>query len=315
MAHEADLLNADISTDGLYFLRITKYSKVASCALALYEILSTLPDEIAFIWPTRMTAMKVVYFVNKYSIVVDLSLTTTAALWTQDSQICARQFQALAYSYVCGTLVSESILVTRTMAIWRYNKYLVAFLIGGFLEIAGFALYTVYHTTAYTDYPSNDTLRITECVPSTQDQDAWPAYMCLIIGETAIIILTFLRRYLDNHGVNSQVSSQAPLIDTMYRDGSLFYLVVLAMSTCNLVVMLSVPEDLSSSMQMPLRVIHSALCTRVLLNLRSAAAATSSIDGYELHSTLAFAPHCSESLGHCSTESDDSSRVSDSERA
>ena len=54
--------------------------------------------------------------------------------------------------------------------------------------------------------------------------------------------------------------------------------------------------SLSSAHCRPLRVVHSALCTRVLLNLRKAAAADSSggritgADDLTRHTTLAFAP-------------------------
>ncbi|RPD65331.1 hypothetical protein L227DRAFT_649463 [Lentinus tigrinus ALCF2SS1-6] len=276
----------------------------------ILEILATLPDEVTFLWPDRLSIMKVVYFVNKYSVLVDALLAVTMGLWKphSDPEICRTQFTILAYVTLVGILFSESILIMRTMALWGYDKRVVFYLTVWFLEIFAFATFAVHETAAWTAIPSCEKLQIMGCLPTAQDNDVWPAYACLMMGETGecnpwmvydfltsdyltvrvvIMLLTFLRRYLDH---DFGAASRSGLIRTMYRDGLFSYIVVLALSTANLSVMLFAPEGLTPLIQIPLRVTHSALCTRVLLNLRRAAAHSTSVtansiflsmDGYE----------------------------------
>ncbi|KAI0746623.1 hypothetical protein C8Q80DRAFT_783400 [Daedaleopsis nitida] len=263
-------------------LRTTRliFVEVASLTFALLEILSTLPEEVKYVWPNKMSLMKLVFFVNKYSVLVDATLAVMSTLYTKDPVLCEKQFQALAYAYVLGTLVSEAILATRTMAVWAFHPYIKLLVIGAYLE---------------------DLVWVMGCEPGTQDRDAWPAYGCLMVGETGILVLTILKRWLDRDPA-LEASSEGVLFHTMYRDGTFFYFIVLGISILNLLVMLFAPqEQLTPLMQMPLRVVHSALCTRVLLNLRKAAAAMSGVgteaseaQGRDLslgkQGTLQFAP-------------------------
>ncbi|KAI0703180.1 hypothetical protein C8Q76DRAFT_802024 [Earliella scabrosa] len=280
---------------------------VAAFTFAILEILHTLPDEITHVWSAGLSPNKVVYFINKYAVLSELCLAGTMVLWTEDPQTCERLFQALA-----------STLATRTIALWSPNRYVKVLVVGSYLEFAAFALYCVRQFLVWTQYPPREVLRVTGCVPSAQDRDAWPAFACLIIGETGIITLTILRRYLNNSAEDDyspespkrferQVtralhrcysgSTESVLVQTMYRDGIHFYFIFLGITIVNVLVMLFGPEGLASVMQMPLRVVHSALCTRVLLNLRKAAKDVAGSDAWDPDgaaksklTTLAFAP-------------------------
>ncbi|KAI0708124.1 hypothetical protein C8T65DRAFT_650696 [Cerioporus squamosus] len=271
---------------GLYLLSITKYSKVVACTMSLLEITSTLPEEVALVWPNKLNIMKIVFLVNKYSPLFDTSISITLDLLTHDAKACAIQYQVLAYSYITGILFSEFILMARTMALWQFNPYVSALLIAAALEMVPLVLFITHETVSHTEYPDSNVLRIAGCLPSTQDQDLWPAYLYMILAETGIVFLTVLKWYQEPEGL-----MRGRLLATMYRDGSLFFAIVLVLSTINLLVMLSTPQEMSSCMQMPLRVIHSALCTRVLLNLRRASTQSSDgidTDDVDRHTVLAF---------------------------
>ncbi|KAI0701609.1 hypothetical protein C8Q76DRAFT_861708 [Earliella scabrosa] len=298
----------DVDLERLSDFQVTKYVIVASFILALLDILSTLPDEVAHIWSARFSSMTMLYFINKYSVLLDTSLASTMALWTQDPELCKVQYQAVVYCCVFGTFVSEAILAIRTIALWRFDKYVKVFVVGAYLEFLPFALYCVWQMIVWTEYPSRDVLRVTGCVIPVQD--AWPAYSCLIIAETGIIALTSLRFYLDNAEQQpeqpditralrgcSAASSMNVLGRTLYRDGIGFYFIMLGVTITNVSVMLFGPEGLTSATQIPLRLLHSALCTRVLLNLRKAATDVSGSRAWDSDwaanskiATLSFAP-------------------------
>ncbi|KAI0701639.1 hypothetical protein C8Q76DRAFT_756345 [Earliella scabrosa] len=286
----------EIKTGSLDYLQTTKYFTVIALTLAILETLSTFPDEVTYMWSSRLSPITIIYFINKYAVFLDAGLAVNTAVSTPRPELCNAQFQTLAYCTVIGTMVSEAILLTRTIALWKFNTYVKAFLISVYIEIATFAIYCAWITLTWIEYPSKDVLRIIGCVPSNQDRDIWPAYVGLIILETVIIMLTILRRLLDSiepdyprvdHHVTPTLRRcfagymESVLVKTLYRDGIHFYGIVLGVTTANLLVMLSGPEGLTSAMQIFLRVIHSALCTRVILNLRKAATDTTDLVAWD----------------------------------
>ncbi|TFK86390.1 hypothetical protein K466DRAFT_587261 [Polyporus arcularius HHB13444] len=237
--------------------------------------------------------MKIVYFVNKYSVIVDAILAVTIVLWkSHDPLMCRTLYTVLAHVYLAGIIFSESILIARTMALWGYDRTVVFFLATGFLEIVACVLFTVHETAPWVAVPSYGALQSAGCGQTVQDADVWPAYAALMLGDTAIVMLTFLRRFLDPDFGGTR-TSRCVLVRTMYRDGLFSYIVILVLSLTNLSVMIFAPRGLTPLIQMPLRVVHSALCTRVLLNLRRAAAESTSamslsMDAYADQTTLVF---------------------------
>ncbi|KAI0701611.1 hypothetical protein C8Q76DRAFT_235269 [Earliella scabrosa] len=284
-----DYRGVRVTFRSLYLLQITKYCAAMSCTLALLEMLQTLPDEVAFIWPSPLTPVKVIFLANKYLVLVDTALSIVSAVPTEDTRLCSITYHALAYFYIVGIVLSEIILIIRTLALWGFNKYVKLLLFGGLAVMAPFAFYTVHQCVHYIDYPSRDELRVMGCVPATQDQDTWPAYASLILAETAILLLTILKRFIN--GPIFEGCSEGILVRTLYRDGTFFYAIVLAISVTNMLVLWLAPSELAPATQLPLHVVHSSLCTRVLLNIRKAAAETTGgvTDELTRQATMLFA--------------------------
>ncbi|KAM5534741.1 hypothetical protein V8D89_011605 [Ganoderma adspersum] len=255
------------SVKGLYLLTANKYIKVASATFLFLEIIETLPDEVNLVWPTKFGFAKVLFLFNKYSPLVDqiLDFTTIFDL-TGDVQLCLKRYTAVSWIYFAGVLQSESILLSRTIALWGWNTYVLTLLGGGGFGIVILCIYAVYQSNLFVKFPQEDVMRLVGCIPD--NFDAWPAVACVTIGETAVIALTFGRWYQDR----SVMGGGNAMFPTMYRDGALAYLAVGVISVVNVIVLLTAPPEFVSCMEMPLRVIHSTLCTRVLLNLRRSAA-------------------------------------------
>lgn len=96
------------------------------------------------------------------------------------------------------------ILVVRTVALWGYDPTVIVFLSAAFVEIIvsaqrfldaytelqvlfickGFEIYANYEGTAWSVAPSRRELQVIGCLPTVQDQDNWPAYAGLVVGET-----------------------------------------------------------------------------------------------------------------------------------
>ncbi|TBU54378.1 hypothetical protein BD310DRAFT_886248 [Dichomitus squalens] len=273
----------------LYLYQVNKYLQFAALTCSILEIISTLPDEISLIWPARRSFMKVIFLVNKYSPLLDFIFIVLVDMIAREPHMCAIYFQALTYSYFIGTLISEVILILRTHALWAFDKHLTCstlFISSMMVPHSAYTLYDMLRSNRFlTD---QNVTRAVGCMPNINDQDAWPAYTYLICSETMVVILTVLKRYVDPAITESSFASV--VLPTMYRDGTCFWAAVLAFSVVNFLMMFFAPRELSYSMQMPLRVVHSALCTRVLLNLREAAAQASSAHhaDFTVQTTLAF---------------------------
>ncbi|EJF63575.1 hypothetical protein DICSQDRAFT_125406 [Dichomitus squalens LYAD-421 SS1] len=82
------------SVDDLYLYQVAKRPLVA-----------TMVYLVSLIWTTNWSVMKVVFLVNKYSPVIDITLMALGP-----------------DSYFAGTLVSETILLVRTYALWGFDR-------------------------------------------------------------------------------------------------------------------------------------------------------------------------------------------------
>ncbi|KAI0746642.1 hypothetical protein C8Q80DRAFT_785379 [Daedaleopsis nitida] len=296
-----------ISPSEIYSMRITEYIQVSMFALTTLEVISTLPDEVAFIWPSDFTMMKMVFFANKYSVLVDITLIAITMLWTRDPASCVLQYRMSLFLGLIGVMSSEVILVARTVALWGHNRYIRAFFFGAYLALSLFAIYFIVKAGIWAPDISRNIASSLGCQFGLKDPDMWPAYAGLILGETGTVTFIALKRYREGHSscmswlkmITRQLYSLAHLFElvnnfilmkTLYRDGFLFYVVVLILSSINLLMMLHASDQLSTCMQLLLRVVHSAFSTRIFLNLRKASARSSGIgsDGATTQMTMEF---------------------------
>ncbi|KAI0701638.1 hypothetical protein C8Q76DRAFT_861734, partial [Earliella scabrosa] len=122
-SHLQQMDGVELNIRSLDYLQITKYAAVIAFTFATLEAFSTLPDEVTYMWSSRLNPMKIIYFINKYNIFLDAGLGIHTVVSTSDPELCHARYQALAYCSVIGIMVSETILVTRTIALWNFNTY------------------------------------------------------------------------------------------------------------------------------------------------------------------------------------------------
>ncbi|KAH9896720.1 hypothetical protein C8Q73DRAFT_421795 [Cubamyces lactineus] len=277
------------NADGnLPLLQMVKYAGLFSSTYLLLEIISTMeyevcvanlsltpgmlltvpPLQVRLIWPSRWSIMKIIFLLNRYTPLIDSTLGLSMMLGTTNPHSCDVQFHFLIYSYTIGSFLSETILIARTLALYEFKPWIVCAMAAIALGVIVPGLYMSHYILSKIQYPSRAVLEIVGCVPSIDDGQSWVLYMCVLISETVVIALTVYKMWQTSVDVNQR----SLLVWTMYRDGSLYYVVLLILSIVNLCFMLSAPKAATSIMQMPLRVVHSTLCTRVLLNLRKVAA-------------------------------------------
>ncbi|OCH84999.1 hypothetical protein OBBRIDRAFT_347294 [Obba rivulosa] len=207
------------------------YTYFAALVVAVYEYFLTLGDEISLVWSTQWSFTKVLFLVNRYLLFVDGPLLVQANFYHSDLISCITKYRVAMYIFTVGVTIPGVLLAVRTYAIWRSKRvvlYILIFLQIGFL-VGGLVV-------------AHEALQI----------------------HLVIAVLTIIqqRRAADD------LPQVSPLVKTLYRDGLVFYLAMLAFSVANLCVMQTAPSALFRLLHLPLRVLHSVLCTRMLLNLR-----------------------------------------------
>ena len=65
--------------------------------------------------------------------------------------------------------------------------------------------------------PSLEEARIIGCAPGGQDKDAWPAYACMMLAETGIVVLTLLKLWVDPIGDADRIQSCCVLLTSAVR--------------------------------------------------------------------------------------------------
>ncbi|KAH9929121.1 uncharacterized protein BXZ73DRAFT_102269 [Epithele typhae] len=290
---------AEAGGDQLADLKLVKYGIVVAATWTWAEICANMEEEITYIWPSRISFMKVLYFHNRYSPVVDTAFALASSLSNVGNhKLCTAEFQVMAFSYTSGTFASEFILIARTLALYNFHPFMIAL-------ACALVLITVVPTAATSirilfplAYPGDDVIKITGCVPSVDNiSSAWVFFICLLVSETIIVSLTFFRQWEtaeEREGLLQRLfrwgkrgmqtgptlsmprSHRSPLVKTMYRNSSIYYVIMLILSTINLAMTATNNPALRPVLQMPLRTVHASLCTRVLLNLRRVAAQAAS---------------------------------------
>ncbi|CDO69589.1 hypothetical protein BN946_scf184759.g29 [Trametes cinnabarina] len=140
IARDLFTLNAQYFED----LFITRCLSVAGYAILLYECLVTFPDEVQYIWPTRWSAVKVIYMLNRYGNLLLIGLANaqlTGLWWSQLPSFCFRITLVLSFFQFVSFASIHVLVLLRAWATWgRRKKMLTLLVIFLILECAIFFL-------------------------------------------------------------------------------------------------------------------------------------------------------------------------------
>ncbi|KAL5522139.1 hypothetical protein ACEPAF_1996 [Sanghuangporus sanghuang] len=232
--------------------------------LLVYDVFFvTFDREVALVWTARWNLGKVLFFLNRYLPFFDTFLSLHLLLGKNTDKGCLLGFSAVTWLIVVGIIVAEAILMLRTYAIWERKRsiFITLILLGCGTFIPGIIV-TQFEVESLA-YVANPNGGCTKTKPSSPV--IFVAFLLLILCETTIVILTLVRAR--HHYLSRQTRS--PLIWQLYKDGLLYYVYLLAFSLVNLITAVAAPPAYTNWLTTPQRVMHSLLCTRVLLHIRS----------------------------------------------
>ncbi|KAL5489765.1 hypothetical protein ACEPAI_4597 [Sanghuangporus weigelae] len=232
---------------------------VAFGALLIYDVFFvTFDQEVTLVWPSRWSLGKTLFFLNRYLPFVDTFLSLHHSHYSLDRK------EYCPWLVVVGICISEVILMIRTSAIWERRRtihYVLLFLGAGTLIPS---IVMAQLEVMSLDYKPGVHGGCIKSRPSSRI--VFVAYLLLVVMcETTIAILTLVQAWC--HYRSNQIES--PLISQLYQDGLLYFVYLQVFLIFNIIIAFAGPPDIGTLLAIPQCVLHSLLCTRVLLHIRS----------------------------------------------
>ncbi|KAH8118111.1 hypothetical protein DFH11DRAFT_1741131 [Phellopilus nigrolimitatus] len=225
---------------------------VATMTFLFYDYFITVDEEILLVWPSRLTFPKVVFFLNRYLPFVTTILGAYLTVFTTNYNLCENVFIASTVIICIVYIIAEVILFMRAYAIWERKLSILVLLSSTLAVSTGGAFYCLSRYIASTT-TAGIHLFHSGCLHVFPNRIIWITLVILVCCETLALFLLLIKRLLYSQHVNSH------LIRTIYKDGIFYYAFILCTTITNLLVLRFAPS-----------VLHSILCSRLLLHIRGA---------------------------------------------
>jgi len=236
-------------------------------ALMVHDWFILLDYEVEYIWRKRWSIPKVLFIISRYGLLLDMPMVIAlhlAPYGVIGYHTCNIIYKTATWFTFFGISVSESILLFRTTAIYSGSKRVTIPLTMVYVVavVAGIIITVVYLRTVLIGSPP--TPLIGSCYLLERSVIVFFDFLLLLVFELAVVILTVSSCYRDFH-------SGTPLLRVIYRDSVAFFLILFALSLSTILVLALAPPPYSGLVPGSIRVAHSIVCCRIILNLRQAA--------------------------------------------
>ncbi|KAI0677173.1 hypothetical protein C8Q78DRAFT_960801, partial [Trametes maxima] len=226
-------------------LFVVRAVSLAGYAILVYECVLTFPDEVGtspfpyrpvwlnlcgqvkHIWPTRWSAVKVLYMLNRYGNLVFIALANAQLLgiwWEASSSFCFRSTLLLSFVQLIAYALIHVLVLLRAWATWGRQKKMLALL------VTLFSIYALVSTTMLTygiidsgvgSYPLSDVTRT--CI------GVLPGIFVLECA-TFALTMTSIRQF----NLHRHFREHSTIVQVICRDGAL--LVTLFSDAFNILV-------------------------------------------------------------------------------
>ncbi|KAJ7132938.1 hypothetical protein C8R46DRAFT_1362386 [Mycena filopes] len=255
----ADTSSADVLAS--LRLQAVKYVNAAATVILVFDWALTLQLEVSLIWPSKWSAAKILYLSSRYTPFFDVPLELYYLSGRLSFKRCAQVNTAIVCGTIFGLATSEAIFVLRTYALsGRRRKVLIIF---GTMYLVSITTVVVVlgiflRAQEYSAFP----LGLPGCnITGGPLILAGLAFILLLLNETVLMSYTIwigLKLYRRSH---------SPLVETLYRDGITYFMLIFLSSVANVALLVAAPDELSQLLNTFIRVLHSVLSARVLLHI------------------------------------------------
>jgi len=241
-------------------IQVVSYITAGFLALLVYDTLLQIDDEYRHVWKSRWTLIKCLYMWTRYSTFV--SIVISFVNLSECNKITT--FTTAFSGSIIG--VTELILMVRTYTLYERSKKLLVFFFVLWFTIAGVAIWAVTKWVSAPGFASSDAEALSCWLSDSNGIGiGLVCYACLLVGETAIVLLTLwkvLRKFAHN---------KTALLNSLYSDGVLFYLAIWPFTIATVVCLFWAPLGLNNLPDAPVLVMHSVLSCRLITHARAIA--------------------------------------------
>ncbi|TDL25188.1 hypothetical protein BD410DRAFT_826505 [Rickenella mellea] len=253
-------------------IRVVNCTTIAAVTILIWDYLITLPNEVALIWPSSWNISKFLFVLNRYLVFLDSTMFIYVLMFGDDEKLLQLSASSLGNvrsitenNLSSHNRTSTGILILRAYAVWgsQFNRlYAVIFCIclGTFAGI----FWTSYKYIDGIYSTGVPTLGMKGCTLFFKNRLAW-VDVALIAAVEFISTGLMIVKAIQHCRI-----SRSSLMSTIYHDGLLYFAFILATTISNLMVMVFAPLEINELMVVVQRVLHSVLCSRVLLRIRGA---------------------------------------------
>ncbi|KZS96015.1 hypothetical protein SISNIDRAFT_451674 [Sistotremastrum niveocremeum HHB9708] len=260
----AELQQLAVAIHDMMVNRMMAYS---GFSLMVFDWFLTLPDEITLIWGARWTAVKTAYMINRYLIPVLLSFEIY--VWSGYATLitlgfCRNVFAAQSFIIVAFYANVHWMVSLRAWLLWERRSSI------GFTIIAVFLLYLLA-TCLIMGKELGPIRRTAQVIPEMNvcfaevPSKLWTVWLPSILYEVFIVIITITKAFKHSKNI-----IHSPVLETLYRDGFLYFVFINLSSVMNLLVWGVAPQGYFLLAIFFTTALCQVVGSRMVMDLRSA---------------------------------------------
>ncbi|TFK20116.1 hypothetical protein FA15DRAFT_673790 [Coprinopsis marcescibilis] len=250
-------------------LRDVAYVDVISLAFNLADYLQTSEWEYEYFWSERKwTPVKAIYLTCRYLGIIDYPL---ALVYHHVHGLTPKQCQILFTIAGCSALTAatfgEILMFLRVYILSGCTRFMAWYLTIHFsslmLVIFSFAMLYL-KSLSFSKSPAPEYI---SCYMESSDRSRLGVmYAMVLLHQLGVLSLSFW------FGLkNFRSRRNGPLIQILYRDGTIYVLLVTVVAVSNMVVVFTGPVEYQTLFLTAQRAIHSTMATRIVLKMREMA--------------------------------------------
>ncbi|KZT51831.1 hypothetical protein CALCODRAFT_487585 [Calocera cornea HHB12733] len=265
----------------------TSYIEAAAMTALVYDHLLTLSREVELIWKSSFSLVKLLFLINRYSV-----------LGVMLMQTCCRNlfFAVSVWQLVSAGGISPFLLFLRVWSIYGRTRT-VQVVVGGlcaanFLAILVTASVNIWALLGNVYYAP----QVDRCVCTERPPWMWTVWVAPLLYETVIFGMIAYKTW-----AHMREDVHTPIITTLWRDGILYYTVLVAVRVYTILAWLVAPPSLFFMAIYLMLATITTMASRTILHLRAAARQRDSVflshDLWTQDEQLVVLPPVSEWLG------------------
>ncbi|KAF9459071.1 hypothetical protein BDZ94DRAFT_1061481 [Collybia nuda] len=257
-----------------------------SISILVFDYFETLILEINYIWKSKGIAGKILFSLTRYLpfLYLLLSLFDSYLREAISFKTCSTLRDAVAGCVCAGVIVSEVILLLRTFALWGKNRTLLislAILLGCIcvISVLIISFYLGSREDQKYSFPNSN-----GCTYISDSKMSLVVIFLLLLNETgkwwhnhnqhcdlsnSPLVIFILTAWI---GVQRYRHSITPLVSVLYRDGVLYYALIMGISCGYIFITTMGPENYHDLFFLLQCTMHNVLASRIVLHTRNVAA-------------------------------------------